>query len=124
MEEDVREYILKGIPDKESNLHNLEAFLRTEGISLERIKDCNKIELIVSKSRIGKYLVSGNGHVVGVDIEDENTGYVIDPDCNYRKMLSKRSLTACIGSEVDDVRFIRNRKRKKVKEANKLHQMC
>ena len=124
MEEDVREYILKGLPDEESNLRNLEAFLRKEGISLERIKHCNKIELIVSKSRIGKYLVSGNGHVVGVNVEDENTGYVIDPACNYRKMLSKRSLTACIGSEVDDVRFIRDIRRKKVKEANKLHQMC
>ena len=62
--------------------------------------------------------------MVGVNVEDENTGYVIDPACNYRKMLSKRSLTACIGSEVDDVRFIRDIRRKKVKEANKLHQMC
>jgi hypothetical protein len=94
MEEVVREYILIGLPDEESNLRNLDEFLRKEGISLERIKlkGCNKIEWIVSNARVGKYLVSGNGHVVGVNIEDENTSYVIEPACNHRKLLSKRSL--------------------------------
>ena len=89
-----------------------------------KLKGCNKLEWIVSNARVGKYLVSGNGHVVGVNIEDENTGYVIDPACNHRKLLSKRSLMACIGSEVDDVRFIRDCRRKTAKEANTLHQMC
>jgi hypothetical protein len=67
---EVRDSILSRLPDEETNLKSLSRFLHNKGIFLKRITigRANKQEWILSSAEPGRYLVSGNGHIVGVII--------------------------------------------------------
>ena len=55
-------------------------FLATEKIVLIKKKTfTDKVKWIMTEAPTGKYLVSGNGHVVGIDISDITEALIYDP---------------------------------------------
>ena len=73
---------------------------------------------IATEAPAGKYLVSGNGHVVGIDISDITEALIYDPAELKTKRLNKRNLEYSIGKNVDDIRLIVDHRSKRNKQFN------
>ena len=62
-------HLQQAVPNDFTNFKVLETFLKTEGISFQEIRPGHGIDkanwLLTSATR-GKYLVTGNGHAIGV----------------------------------------------------------
>ena len=122
---EIRDSILSRLPDEETNLKSLSRFLHNKGIFLKRITigRANKQEWILSSAEPGRYLVSGNGHVVGVIISSAGNGEILDPCFNKRILLGRRTLNESLGNDVDEIRLIYDMRRKRMKADNTLDNM-
>ena len=122
---EARDSILSRLPDEETNLKSLSRFLHNKGIFLKRITigRANKQEWILSSAEPGRYLVSGNGHVVGVIISSAGNGEILDPCFNKRISLGRRTLNESLGNDVDEIRLIYDMRRKRMKADNTLDNM-
>ena len=77
----------------------------------------------MSSAEPGRYLVSGNGHVVGVIISSAGNGEILDPCFNKRILLGRRTLNESLGNDVDEIRLIYDMRRKRMKADNTLDNM-
>ena len=69
MDKCVCDYIQKAIPHDETSLKELGSFLHPEGISLTlQHSGVDKVSWMTTSAKPGKYIVSGNGHTVGINV--------------------------------------------------------
>ena len=118
------DHLQQGVPNDFTNFKGLESFLKTEGISFQRIRPghgTDKANWLLTSATRGKYLVTGNGHAIGVVVEDNLEATIFDSAEKQSKRLNKRSLEYSIGSKVDDIRLIVDRRSKKAKWYNSLN---
>jgi|LauGreDrversion4_1035100.scaffolds.fasta_scaffold08839_6 hypothetical protein len=122
---ELRDSILRRLPDDETNLKNLSRFLNGKGLDLKRITigRADKKEWLLSSAEPGKYLVSGNGHVVGVIVSSIANGEILDSCFTNRTLLGRRTLNESLGNDVDEIRLIYDIRNKRSKAANKLDNM-
>ena len=118
------DHLQQGVPNDFTNFKVLESFLKTEGISFQQIRPghgTDKANWLLTSATRGKYLVTGNGHAIGVVVEDNLEATIFDSAEKQSKRLNKRSLEYSIGSKVDDIRLIVDRRSKKAKWYNSLN---
>ena len=126
MDEGVRVYMQQHIPDDFTNFSVLGTFLNKEGISLMKIHpdDADKASWMLKRAAPGKYLVSGDGHVIGVIVSGNNDAIIFDAAESHSKMLTKRSFEESVGTNVQDIRMVHDRRSKKAKRHNLLNLQC
>jgi hypothetical protein len=113
------EHLHQAIPGDFTNLSDMARFLATEKFVLIKKKThTDKVKWITTEAPAGKYLVSGNGHVVGIDISDITEALIYDPAELKTKRLNKRNLEYSIGKNVDDIRLILDHRSKRSKQFN------
>ena len=122
---EVRDSILSRLPDEETNLTALSRFIFDKGLCLKRITigRANKKEWLLNSAEPGKYLVSGNGHVVGVIISSTGNGEILDSCFTKSTLFGRRTLNESLGNEVDEIRRIVDSRRKRMKADNTLENM-
>jgi hypothetical protein len=122
---EIRDAILSRLPDEETNLKALSGFIQDKGLCLKRISTerANKQEWLLSSAEPGRYLVSGNGHVVGVIISSTGNGEILDSCFTKRSLLGKRTLNESLGNDVDEIRLICDVRQKRLKANNTLDKM-
>ena len=122
---ELRDSILRRLPDDETNLKNLSRFLNGKGLDLKRITigRADKKEWLLSSAEPGKYLISGNGHVVGVIVSSIANGEILDSCFTKSTLLGRRTLNESLGNEVDEIRRIVDSRRKRMKADNTLENM-
>ena len=124
MKKKEHDHLQQAVPDDFTNFNVLETFLKTEGITFQRIRPghgFDKANWLLTSATAGKYLVSGNGHAIGVDVQVDKEATIFDSAEKQVKKLNKRSLQYSIGSKVDDIRRIVDRRSKRAKYHNSLN---
>lgn len=123
MDKCVCDYIQKAIPHDETSLKELGSFLHPEGISLTlQHSGVDKVSWMTTSAKPGKYIVSGNGHTVGINVVSTSCATIHDPASRLpNKLLSKRSLEACLGKHIDEIRLIVDHRSKRAKFSNQLN---
>ena len=101
----------------------LGSFLHPEGISLTlQHSGVDKVSWLTTSAKPGKYIVSGNGHTVDINVVSTSSATIHDPASRLpNKLLSKRSLEACLGKHIDEIRLIVDHRTKKAKFSNQLN---
>ena len=79
---------------------------------------------MLKRAAPGKYLVSGDGHVIGVIVSGNNDAIIFDAAESHSKMLTKRSFEESVGTNVQDIRMVHDRRSKKAKRHNLLNLQC
>jgi len=128
MDKTVLEYIQQTMPGDFTSLSALSRFLRTEGIHLQSIKpgygrEVNKASWLVNSAGPGKYLVSGNGHVVGVHVADKDRATIYDCAENVTKPLTEANIEFSLGKRIDEIRFVVDRRSKRARTDNSLNKL-
>jgi hypothetical protein len=128
MDKTVLEYIQQTMPGDFTSLSAFATFLRTEGIHMQPIKPghgrvVNKASWMVNSAGVGKYLVSGNGHVVGVHVADKDRATIYDCAENVTKPLTEANIEFSLGKRIDEIRFVVDRRSKRARTDNSLNKL-
>jgi hypothetical protein len=95
------EYLHQLIPGDFTNMTVFAEVLKPAGFKLQKqIMETDKVDWLTTEAKVGKYLVSGNGHVVGIHIRDNKEAISLDPAEFKTKRLNKRNLEYSIGTQV------------------------
>ena len=126
MKRNVFHYIQQAIPGDFISLCDFHNFLKPEGIQLKEVKPgygrvVNKTSWLVNSAEPGKYLVSGNGHVVGIHVVDKERATIYDCAENQTKPLTEANIEFSLGKRIDEIRFVYDRRTKKAKTENILN---
>ena len=54
--------------------------LKPAGFKLQKqVMETDKVDWLMTEANVGKYIVSENGHVVGIHIRDNKEAIILDP---------------------------------------------
>ena len=113
------EYLHQLIPGDFTNMTVFAEVLKPAGFKLQKqVMETDKVDWLTTEANVGKYLVSGNGHVVGIHIRDNKEAIILDPAETKTKRLNKRNLVYSIGTQVDDIRLIHDYRPKSARRCN------
>jgi hypothetical protein len=129
MDKKVLEYIQQTIPGDFTSLSAFTKFLETEGIHMQQIKpgfgrEVSKASWLVNSAGPGKYLASGNGHVVGIHVVDKDRATIYDCAENKTKPLTAANVEFSLGKRIDEIRFVVDRRSKKARTDNSLNKLA
>jgi hypothetical protein len=113
------EYLHQLIPGGFTNMTYFAKVLKPAGFLLQKqVMETDKVDWLITEANVGKYIVAGNGHVVGIHIRDNKEAIILDPAETKTKRLNKRNLVYSIGNQVDDIRLIHDYRPKSARRFN------
>jgi hypothetical protein len=116
------DYLHQLIPGGFTNMTYFAKVLKPAGFLLQKqVMETDKVDWLITEANVGKYIVAGNGHVVGIHIRDNKEAIILDPAETKTKRLNKRNLVYSIGTQVDDIRLIHDRRPKSARRCNCFH---
>jgi len=113
------DYLHQLIPGGFTNMTYFAKVLKPAGFLLQKqVMETDKVDWLITEANVGKYIVAGNGHVVGIHIRDNKEAIILDPAEFKTKRLNKRNLEYSIGNQVDDIRLIHDYRPKSARRFN------